>query len=259
MAEPLGIPGQLNREECRTLAEALPDTPVNVIPAHLLRRGFCDAYVSGDLESFEAAVVRGTHLPEEPFGLGKDHRAIWDILRPLEGWTCVDVEPAVAPLLGALIRDATGKRVCYYGDIYHTLTKPAATFQHESVRLLTLDDLPLLLKASGVDGASFGGLGNLLTEAVVAGAVVSGRVVGVAQTNAITERYGDIGVSTDEAFRGSGLATAATSIVARHLQEAGRIPVWSCGEDNMPSLRVAQKLGFKEVSRLTYVIRGDQT
>jgi len=219
MAKPLGKSGQLNREECRTLADALPDAPVNVIPADLLRRGLCGAYVSGDLTSFEAALVRGTHLQEEPFGLGQDHRVIWEMLQPLEGWTCVDVEAAVAPLLGALIMDSTGKCVCYYGDLYHTLTEPAATFQHELVRRLTLDDLPLL-KASGIDGASFGSLGNLLTEAVVPGAVVSGRVVGVAQTNAITDRYGDIGVSTDEAFRGTGIATAAASMVARHLLQA---------------------------------------
>ena len=35
----------------------------------------------------------------------------------------------------------------------------------------------------------------------------------------------------------------------------GHTPVWSCGEDNMASLQVARKLGFEEVSRLTYVIR----
>jgi len=32
------------------------------------------------------------------------------------------------------------------------------------------------------------------------------------------------------------------------------VPVWSTGEDNVASLRVARKLGFEEVGRRTYVI-----
>ena len=84
---------------------------------------------------------------------------------------------------------------------------------------------------------------------------MDGRIVGTAQTSAITDRYADIGVSTDERWRERGFATAAASIVARRVQETGRTPVWSCGEDNMASLGVARKLGFEEVSRLVYVIR----
>ncbi len=82
-----------------------------------------------------------------------------------------------------------------------------------------------------------------------------GRIVSTAQTAAITNGYADIGVATDEKWRGRGFATAAASIVARRIHETGRTPVWSCGEDNLASLRVAQKLGFEEVSRLTYVFR----
>ena len=82
MAAPQGKSGHLGREECRVLADSLPDTPENVIPAHLLRRGLCDAYARSDLTSFDAAVVRPTSLPEEPFGLGTDAASIWDMLRP---------------------------------------------------------------------------------------------------------------------------------------------------------------------------------
>ena len=159
------------------------------------------------------------------------------------------------PGLVALIREATGKRVWYYDDVYHTLTEPPPVIDDPVVREFTLYDTDLL-EAAGVDGADFrGGLPALLEVGTVAGAVVDGRIVSTAQTAAITDRYADIGVATDEQWRGRGLATAAASIVARRIQETGRTPVWSCGEDNMASLRVAQKLGFKEVSRLTYVFR----
>jgi RimJ/RimL family protein N-acetyltransferase len=43
-------------------------------------------------------------------------------------------------------------------------------------------------------------------------------------------------------------------MVARAVRAAGQTPVWSCGESNEASLRVAGKLGFVEVGRRTYVI-----
>ena len=244
----------LRPNDCQKLADSLDETPETVIPLHLLKRRLCKAYVKGEPTSFAAAVVQSNNLRGEPFGLGIDHHSLWELLRHLDSWKVVDVLPAVAPRLGALIREATGRRVCYYGDIYHTMTQRPEPFRHESVRQLTLDDLPIL-QAAGENGASFGSLRALLTEGVVAGAVVSGKVVATALTSAITEAYADIGVGTDEAWRGHGFATAAASIVAERVWEGGRIPVWSCGEDNMASLRVAEKLGFEEVSRLTYVIR----
>ena len=165
--------------------------------------------------------------------------------------------PIVAPKLGALIRDATGERVCYFDEIYLTLTKPVSPIRHEAVRQFTLDDLPLLEEA-GVKGDSFGGLNTLLTDGIVAGALVSGKIVATARTGSISANHADIAVGTDESWRKRGLATAAASTVIHSLQERGLIPVWSVGEDNMASLRVAEKLGFEEVSRLTNVFRGVQ-
>ena len=245
----------LDSDGIRRLVETIDETPETVIPIHLLTQGTCKAYAVGDPASSDAVVVQSDSLREEPFGLGRDAQGLWELLRHLDDWTVVDVSPDVALRLGVLIRDATGKRVCYYGDVYHTLTAPAPLIDEPAVRELTRDDMGLL-EAAGVDGADFrGGLSALLEEGAVAGPVVDGRIVGTAQTAAITARYADIGVSTDEPWRGRGFATAAASIVARRVQEKGRTPVWSCGEDNMASLRVARKLGFEEVSRLTYVIR----
>ena len=68
------------------------------------------------------------------------------------------------------------------------------------------------------------------------------------------QRYVDIGVYVLENYRRRGLATAAASLVARSVQSDALIPVWSCGSHNIPSLKLAQKLGFIEVSRRTYVV-----
>jgi predicted GNAT family acetyltransferase len=94
----------------------------------------------------------------------------------------------------------------------------------------------------------------LLEEGIVACAVVAGRIVATARTAARTQRHAELGVFTQEAYRRRGFATAATSLVAQRVQEAGQIPVWSAGAHNVASLRVAHKVGFVEVSRRVYVI-----
>jgi predicted GNAT family acetyltransferase len=66
--------------------------------------------------------------------------------------------------------------------------------------------------------------------------------------------YGEVGVYTAEAYRGQGMATAAASLVVQGVRETGRVPVWSAGGTNAASLRVAEKLGYVEVSRRRYVI-----
>lgn len=223
-------------------------------PIHLLKHGTCTAYAVGEPESLDAVVIQSESLPEEPSGLGHNAQGLWDLLKYLDNWTAVNVSPTVSTQLGALIQAETGKRVSYYGDIYHTLTKPVPVCDDPAVRELTADDIGLL-EDFEMDGTDFGGLSVLLNEGTVAAAVVDGKIVGSAHTAAQTDRYADIGVGTNKRWRRRGFATAAASIVARRIQESGRIPVWSCGEDNLASLRVARKLGFKEVSRLAYVIK----
>jgi predicted GNAT family acetyltransferase len=78
-------------------------------------------------------------------------------------------------------------------------------------------------------------------------------LVAVASTWAVSEKYADISVVTAAPWRGRGLATASAGLIATGIQRSGRVPVWSTGEHNVASLRVARKLGFEEVGRLTYV------
>ncbi|MCY4529489.1 MAG: GNAT family N-acetyltransferase [Chloroflexi bacterium] len=250
-----GHPVQLSSAELADLARVLGDSPETAIPVHRLIRGACTAYVVGEPARFDAAVVLMKDDMGELQGFGENPEALWSILEPLEGWRVVNVSRSVAPKLGALIRASTGSRVAYYGDVYHTLTLPAVGYSHPDVRLLTVDDRALF---DGVpDDLKPGMRGDVeivLREGFVAGAVVDDRLVSVAHTNAITERYADIGVFTHEDHRNRGYSTAAASVVAAAIQESGLTPVWSCGEDNLASLRVAAKVGLTEVSRRTYVI-----
>jgi ribosomal protein S18 acetylase RimI-like enzyme len=245
----------LDQKGCLALAEALGDTPETCISVHRLRNGFCRVYVAGDPDHFDGAIVQDDFCTTEPMGFGSDPQVLWDLLRSVEGWDCVDVASECAAALGEIIEKETGIHVRYYGDIYHVLSRPAARFQNEAVRQLTLDDLELLESSpKELRGCCFGSTQRLLEEGFVACAILSGEVAAIAHTSARTDNYADIGVFTKEECRGRGFVTAAASIVAQRIQEAGLTPTWSTGEDNFASLRVAQKLGFTEVARRTYVI-----
>ena len=248
-------PVQLSPAELPALARVLGDSPETAIPVHRLMRGACSAYVVGEPTRFEAAVIVSHDNPGEPDGFGEDPEALWSILGPLEGWRVVDVSASVAPKLGAQIRASTGSRVAYYGDVYHTLTRPAAEHTHPDVRLFGMDDRALFYGVpDDLEPGIRGDVESVLRQGFVAGAVADDRLVAVAHTNAITARYADIGVFTHEDYRNRGYSSAAAAFVAKAIRETGRTPVWSCGEDNLASLRVAAKVGFNKVSRRTYVI-----
>lgn len=245
----------LDASGCRILADALGDTPETVISVHLLRRALCRAYVAGDPLHFDGAIIQDDFCPAEPMGFGTDPEVLWDLLRAARGWECVNVAPECAAALGEIIQEEMGVPVRYYGDLYHALSAPVCDFRNGAVREFTLADLGLLESAPvEVRASGFGSTCALLTDGIVAGAVVCGQIVSLAHTYARSKGHADIGVFTLEGWRSRGFATAAAAIVARRGQEAGQTPVWSTGERNVASLRVAHKLGFTQVLRRTYVI-----
>ena len=240
------------------LADALGDTPETVIPVHFLRRGLADAWVAGTAPQFYGAIVQAHLLPQEPWCFGRDPSTIWGLLRPLNDWGRQSFSPNVpadmACELATFMTEQTDVQCRQYGDVYHTLVGRVNEFTVPEVRPLVLEDEGLLAAyRSNPLEMGFSTFEDLLTDGAAAGAVVEGILVALAHTNAMTARYGDIGVVTDEPWRGIGFASSAASIVARRIQERGRTPVWSAGESNAASLRVAAKLGFVEVSRRVYL------
>ncbi len=240
------------------LADALGDTPETAIPTHLLRRGLADAYIAGSLSRFDGAIVQSHSLPYEPRCFGTDPDVLWELLPRINVWGRRRMSPNVsadlADPLTALMKRTANVEVQHYGDVYHTLTGRVNKFATPEVRLLGLEDSDLLcLFESDPSRLGFKTFEDLLKNGFAAGAVVDNRLVALAHTNAVTAHFGDIGVVTDAAWRGKGFASASASIVASRIQELGRTPVWSAGEDNVASLRVAAKLGFVEVSRRVYL------
>ena len=246
---------KLTLQECLMLADIIGDTPLTVISGSRLKSGMCDAYVAGTLPEVAAALVFDAYCRDEPCGFGSDAEALWQLLKATDGWGCINVDTECAASLGALIEADTSTSVRYYGDVYHALLEPVRRYPNAAVRLLTLEDVKRLSKAPAeVQGNGYKTLEAMVTEGIAAGAVVDDNIVAIAHTYAKTDLHTDIGVSTVEMWRKNGFATAAAALVAQEIQAKGKVPVWSCGEDNCASLRVAEKLGFTEVGRRTYII-----
>ena len=246
---------KLTPQECLVLADLLGDTPMTVISTSRLKQGMCDAYVAGSLPDVDAAIVFDAYCSDEPAGFGTDADALWRLLKATDGWNCINVDNSCAASLGALIEADTGTPIRYYGDICHALLEPVHYYPNEAVRLLTSEDVGRLAKAPAeVQGNGYKTHEAMLTDGIAAGAVVDDNIVAIAHIYAETDLHADIGVSTVEQWREKGFATTAASLVAQEIQAKGKVPAWSCGEDNAASLRVAQKLGFTEIDRRTYVI-----
>jgi GNAT superfamily N-acetyltransferase len=249
----------IDEGEFDALADSLGDHPRTVICVHSLRRRLCKAFARCAPGCPENFVVQFHCSPSEPMAHGGDPELLFEVLGRVHGWASVSVDDRVAQALALLIEKHMGGTVKHCGDLYYVLRAPAADFRHHDVRELIPDDVALLEAAPlELRGCGFETSLELLEEGVVACGLVSGRVVAVAYTSAISGGYADIGVYTASAWRGRGFATACASMVAARAQNMGLTPVWSTSEDNPASIKIAEKVGFERVSRRTCLITGKQ-
>ncbi len=248
--------GRLARDRYHDLANALGDTPLTAIDVHHLLRGTCDVFMKGQLPTFDAAIIQIDDNPQEVDGYGRDAAALAALLTQVPGWECILVDGSLAGPLGALLEAHMGCVMRHYGDIaYHAPQGPRIPHEHPDVRLLDASDLALFSAAPAeLQGGGFGSPKALLEQGFAAGAIVDSDLVALAHTSAITPLHGDIGVHCLQAYRGRGYATAAAWVVAEAILASGRTPIWSTGEDNWASQRVAVKLGFEEMARRVYLI-----
>lgn len=231
------------------LAAAIGESPETVISHHLLTSRICDAWYVGDVRQPRALVIQAHGFPAEPVIHGHDASDVARIVPYVQGWETFCTPLHLVNDLERVITDArntTSLRTLT--DVYHVLDTPmSGDHSHPDVRLLTDEDIALTITIDQLQQDS-------AYKSIVAAAVIDGEIVSLAHTFAWSPLYVDIGVTTHEQFRGKGMATAAAAIVAREVQKRGKVPVWSTGADNFSSMRIAQKLGFRETSRRLYLI-----
>ncbi|WP_052339313.1 GNAT family N-acetyltransferase [Gorillibacterium massiliense] len=82
--------------------------------------------------------------------------------------------------------------------------------------------------------------------------VHDGEIAAAAFSAYRNERQLEIGIETDEAYRGKGYAFAVCSALIEYCLEQGLEPVWGCRLGNVGSLKLAMKLGFEPTLHLPY-------
>ncbi|MFI9723697.1 GNAT family N-acetyltransferase [Streptomyces sp. NPDC052396] len=128
-----------------------------------------------------------------------------------------------------------------------------------TIRRLTAADAAAVA-ALGPDfrrlGGSWGGAAAPAGSGSAHGAFRRGRLLSLAVTHFLGERYADIAVATVPAHRGHGLALACVTELCMDLNTMGRAVSWTCSRDNHPSRRLAAAAGFQPALRYVHHAAG---
>jgi GNAT superfamily N-acetyltransferase len=115
------------------------------------------------------------------------------------------------------------------------------------VRLLDVVD-PLNLSHVPADLRS--DLEDAFLFAPLAATFVADTPVAFCRVGWVTETWWDVAIDTLEPWRSRGCATAAAAALMESMRSRGKRAVWSALVSNVPSLRLAARLGFTPVSRV---------
>jgi RimJ/RimL family protein N-acetyltransferase len=90
-----------------------------------------------------------------------------------------------------------------------------------------------------------GSLENFLAHGFGICLMQNGEIVSEAYAPFVTDRNAELSTFTSETQRGHGYATKTCARFIQTCRERGLEPYWSCDADNLPSVSIARKLGFK--------------
>jgi RimJ/RimL family protein N-acetyltransferase len=96
--------------------------------------------------------------------------------------------------------------------------------------------------------------GELLAQARrgtrIVAALAGDRPVAFCYASSVTERWWDVSIDTLEPFRRQGYAAQCVAAGIDRMAQAGKQPVWGAMHSNLPSARLAARLGFRPVDTL---------
>lgn len=236
-----------------SLCDSIGERAETVLAIGALRSGHGRVWFRGGAQSPAAVLVESRLVPGEPMGFG-DAEALLELLSHEDTWTCVVVEATLADGIGQEFDDRWGLERTVV-DVVHELRVPVKATKHPLVRRLTA------IEARGLDVTTSEVLPDraLVVAAADLGRVFvamnGNRVVGHGSSMASSPSFADVGVHVMASFRKQGIATAAASLACQTVQDAGLTPVWGTGSENGASLRVAEKIGFREVAQPVFLVR----
>lgn len=75
-------------------------------------------------------------------------------------------------------------------------------------------------------------------------AVAENTVVSLCYTGFATDSFDVMGIETCKDYRRSGLGYTLALRCIHEILERGKLPYWDCMEENIPSMKLAEKIGF---------------
>jgi RimJ/RimL family protein N-acetyltransferase len=90
-----------------------------------------------------------------------------------------------------------------------------------------------------------GSLENFLVHGFGVCLTNKAEIISEAYTPFVTTKNAELGIATKETHRGHGYATITCAYFIETCRKRGLEPYWSCDADNLASLSLARKLGFK--------------
>ena len=94
----------ISQKACRAFAGTLEDSADNVATKHFLQRGLTRIYMDGEPDNYRAAILQDIDDPTEPDGWGEDPELIWELLKCVDGWDCIEVDMECGKPLGEIIK-----------------------------------------------------------------------------------------------------------------------------------------------------------
>ena len=224
-------------------------------------QGYCGTAIANtgsDLRVAQLTLSVLTFLGGDP-----THPVARHVAEQLSGGTTILV---ASEAWNALVRHVHGPRI---------ISQPRVAFSAKSLELMHLRQfiagVPVEYQVTQIDLALAQRLGNEVSVGLILPEVwasledfvargvgfcaLAGERIVCAATSAVRcENAIEIQINTTPSFRRLGLATAVGATLVAHCLEHGLEPNWDTDADNLPSQRVAQRLGYVPTSRYEWLV-----
>jgi len=168
----------------------------------------------------------------------------------------IDCPQEFEPLLRAACADLVAwERVVYQLEDLRPISTPPGA----EIRRLEATDAPEMANLSPESDwvvKTWGGVSRAAKSAVAWGAFMKGKLVSIACPFFVGIQYEDLGVATEPPYRGWGLSTGCAYALIQDVLQRGKRVSWNTSTDNIASIRVAEKLGFRFVRTDRLLVTG---